>query len=373
VERNELRRLATRPLPLQPTPVRYLIPGGSLLREYLGGLAVEEDRDRRISQRWIASTIGSSLGDGEEGMSRLSAELGGMLLRELLAAAPEEFMGAAHAAEHGAEPGFLFKLLNSRDRLLVQVHPDREKAQKHFGSHYGKTEAWHVLAVEPGAVAWAGFTPGVTREGFMQSILEEDAEKILGCLHEFSLKPGDTLFIPAGLPHAIGGGSLVMEIQEPTDITLRAERRRPGGERLPEGFLHAGRGMEVLLDCFTFETFEREEARKKIFLERHMLSGGPGWRESALLSHEVTPYFALHEIRIEAGARCVRHNDPFTVILVLSGEGVLEADGQQIACAKGTEIFMPHGVKDYSCAAVRDMRLVECLPPRVSQDLKENT
>ncbi len=330
-------------------------------------------RDERISQRWIASTIGSSLGDGQEGLSRLSPDLGGMVLRELLAAAPEEFLGKVHAAEHGAEPGFLFKLLNSRDRLLVQVHPDRERAQKHFNSRYGKTEAWHVLAVDAGAVAWAGFKPGVSRDGFREAILEEDAEKILGCLHEFPLCPGETLFIPAGLPHAIGGGSLVMEIQEPTDITLRAERRRPGGERLPEEFLHAGRGMEVLLDCFDFETFGHEEARKKIFLERQMLREGQGWKELAILSCEVTPYFALHEIQLAVGARCEKRNEPFTVALVLSGEGTLESAGHGISLKKGSEVFIPHGVKDYAYVAGKDMRLVECHPPCVSSGLKENT
>lgn len=368
-----MRRLAGRPLPLQPTPVRYLIPGGSLLQEYLGGTGAGAGLDGRISQRWIASTIGSSLGDGQEGLSRLSADLGGMVLKELLAAAPEEFLGQNHAAEHGAEPGFLFKLLNSRDRLLVQVHPDREKAQKHFNSRYGKTEAWHVLAVEPGAVAWAGFKPGVNRKSFEEAILGEDAEKILGCLHEFPLRPGNTLFIPAGLPHAIGGGSLVMEIQEPTDITLRAERRRPGGERLPEEFLHAGRGMEVLLDCFDFETLGREDARKKIFLERQLLSEGQGWQKFAILPYEVTPYFALHEIQLAAGARCEKRNEPFTVVLVLSGEGMLEAEGHRTRLEKGSEIFIPHGVKDYAYVAGKDMRIVECHPPCISSGLKENT
>ena len=241
--------LSARPFRLASNRVNYLLPGGEMIDEFLG---LARGAVPGASQMWVASTVQSTLPGAADSRSYILPEDGGGCLAEELQKDPAAFLGSAHAAAFGADVGFLLKLLHSSQRLLVQAHPDKAKAEKYFRWPHGKTEAWYVLATEGEAYIWAGFRPGVTREGFAALIEQQDTAAILGCLHQFAIAPGDVVFIPAGLPHAMGANSLVAEIQEPTDITLRAEYIRPDGSRLPPESLHGGAGMEALLDCFDF-------------------------------------------------------------------------------------------------------------------------
>ena len=356
------RELSRKPLPLATNKIAYVIAGGSLLPRFLGEKAGIE-APNPPSQMWVASTVTSALGEATEGLSRVADEDGGCYLKALLDSAPELFLGAAHARKWGANPGYLIKLLNSRDRLLVQVHPDKEKARRYFDSDFGKTEAWFVVNAEKSAFAYAGFKPGVTKELLRAAILGQDSEKILGLLHAFPIIPGDIMFIPAGLPHALGKDSLVLEIQEPTDITLRAERRRPSGEVLPESYLHAGRGMDVLLECFDYRCRDFESARAEIFLRPETIFSDSACVEQSVISRATTDCFAMNSISLAAGASRERRNEGFVVGLVLSGTGFARAGDREIPLWQGKEIFLPHGVERYSYKAENAMKIMECYPP----------
>lgn len=356
------RELSRKPLPLRTNKIPYLIAGGSLLPRFLDEEVGASDVNPP-SQMWVASTVTSALGNETEGLSRLADEDGGYYLKALLESAPELFLGRAHAKKWGANPGYLIKLLNSRDRLLVQVHPDKEKARRYFDSDFGKTEAWFVIDAEKNAIAYAGFKPGVTKELLRAAILGQDSSQILGLLHAFPVVPGDIMFIPAGLPHALGKDSLVLEIQEPTDITLRAERRRPSGEVLPESFLHAGRGMEALLECFDYRPRDFDTAKAEIFLQPATLYSDKTCVELSIISRSTTDCFAMNSISLAAGARREKRNEGFTVSIVISGSGFMRENGRAIPLRRGKEIFLPHGVQDYRYEAESPMQIMECYPP----------
>ncbi|UQT47968.1 class I mannose-6-phosphate isomerase [Flavonifractor plautii] len=184
------------------------------------------------SQMWIASLVTSALQPGTAtGLSRVAGT--DVFLRDCLAENPAAWLGEAHAAHWGVSLGFLLKLLHSRDRLLLQTHPDGARARKYFGLPSGKDEAWYVLDTRPGACIWLGFRPGVTPAYFRGLIERQDTAALLDCLHQIPIRPGEVYFIPAGTAHAMGSDSLVAELQEPVDITLRAEYIRPDGSRLP--------------------------------------------------------------------------------------------------------------------------------------------
>ena len=212
---NQMLRLA-------PNKVDYLIPGGEMINEFLG----EGPGARVCSQMWIASLVTSALQPGTAtGLSRVAGT--DVLLRDCLAENPAAWLGEAHAAHWGVSLGFLLKLLHSRDRLLLQTHPDGARARKYFGLPSGKDEAWYVLDTRPGACIWLGFRPGVTPAYFRGLIERQDTAALLDCLHQIPIRPGEVYFIPAGTAHAMGSDSLVAELQEPVDITLRAEYIRP--------------------------------------------------------------------------------------------------------------------------------------------------
>lgn len=351
-----------KPFRLEPNRMSYLIPGGKLIDDFLGEPV---GSNPLASQLWIASVVKTMLGDGSDGYSRIVAADGGETLPERLAKDPEGMLGEAIVKRFGNTPGFLLKLLNSDDRLLVQTHPDGKKAKKYFDQPFGKTEAWYVLAVEPGqeAYIWAGFKPGITKAGFRKLIEEQDTKAILDCLHQFVIEPGDIIFIQAGVPHAMGSHSLVAEIQEPVDLTLRAERFRPDGSELPEESLHSGIGMDGLLDCFDFSCADYETTRKRLFVKPEMKQYA-GYQETILIGSQKTSCFGMSRMDIKEASE--RENQSFTVGLVLAGEGQLKASDETILLQKGVEFFVPASISTYQYLpkeAGGVLTVLECYPP----------
>jgi hypothetical protein len=122
-------------------------------------------------------------------------------------------LGRPLSAVLGAPLPFLAKLLDTASPLSVQVHPDDTADAP------GKEEAWVVLAADPDAHVWAGVRPGVTRKQFSDALT--DGARCLDLLLCHRVTPGAVLLVPARTIHAIGGGILLAEIQQPTDCTLR--------------------------------------------------------------------------------------------------------------------------------------------------------
>jgi mannose-6-phosphate isomerase len=142
----------------------------------------------------------------------------GRTLAELMARGAEALLGAARPAAGGRFP-LLVKLLDCRDRLSVQVHPDAAAAAAIGGGARTKTEAWVVLHADPAARIWLGLKPGVTRGAFAAAIANDTVEDLL---HVVEPTAGDCFYIPSGTVHALGAGLVVAEVQETSDTTYRA-------------------------------------------------------------------------------------------------------------------------------------------------------
>ena len=121
---------------------------------------------------------------------------------------------------HAPQPQFplLFKFLDANQNLSVQVHPNDQQAARLDPPDLGKTEAWLILASEPGSRVYAGLKRGFDRAAFEREISRGTTEL---CLHSFEPQVGDCVFIPAGTVHALGKGLLVAEIQQASDTTFR--------------------------------------------------------------------------------------------------------------------------------------------------------
>ena len=148
----------------------------------------------------------------------------------------------------------LVKLLDPVERLPVHAHPDREFARLHLGSEYGKTEAWLVLATRDGtADVWLGLREDVEPERYRSWIEKQDTDALLGSLNHLSVGPGDVVFVPAGVPHAIGGGALIIELQEPTDYSILCEW---DGFPVDPGDAHLGLGWDLALDALRLDAYQ---------------------------------------------------------------------------------------------------------------------
>ena len=184
---------------------------------------------------WLASTTQAFNGTLEiegEGLGRLED---GSLVRDAVGDLP-----------------ILVKLLDSDERLVVQAHPTVPCAMRLFRSPVGKTECWYFLpGTAPDACVYLGFKPGVTRSSWESAVRAQ--APLLDMLHRIPVAPGDFVFVDGGVPHAIGGGCFMIELQEPSDLMVVAERFTPSGRRIPDGKMHGGVGWDRMFDVYEYE------------------------------------------------------------------------------------------------------------------------
>lgn len=139
----------------------------------------------------------------------------GKTLKETLWEHPE-YLGTH--PQTGGELPILIKLIDAKQDLSVQVHPDDDYAMKYENGSLGKSEMWYVLDALPGARLIYGFYHDITKEILLKSLEEGTVEKYL---QKIPVKKDDVFYIEAGKVHAIGAGTLLVEIQESSNLTYR--------------------------------------------------------------------------------------------------------------------------------------------------------
>ena len=110
----------------------------------------------------------------------------------------------------------LIKLLDANEKLSLQVHPPEKVADKLGGEP--KTEFWYVAVADPGAELFLGLREPIGQEEFKRAL---DKGTVEDCVQKIRVKAGDAMFLPAGRLHAVGAGSLLIEIQQNSDTTYR--------------------------------------------------------------------------------------------------------------------------------------------------------
>ena len=195
--------------------------GGARIADFRG----EERGEEFQPEDWVASCT-EVAGEPGVGLTRLPD---GRLLREAIAESPQEWLGPDHFAVFGTSTELLTKLLDAGERLPVHVHPDDAFAKECLGGHHGKAEAWLFLT---DSSAHLGLVPGTTLDEIHRMIAEGDSETAVERMHRIEVRAGDVVYCPPGLPHAIGEGSFLVEIQQPSDLSVFLEWKSfplPGG------------------------------------------------------------------------------------------------------------------------------------------------
>ena len=227
----------------------------------------------------------------------------------------------------------LFKLLDSDERLVIRVHPTVEFAKEHFNSSYGKTECWYIL--NDGGYVYLGFKPGITKEYMKELFLKQDVDAMLSCMHRFDVKKGDFIFVARGVPHAIGKGCFLAELQESTDLMVIPEKITPSGVTLAEGKLHCGLGFDKMFDCFSYEGADSEETRNKYFIKPRIISQNV----KAIADEAITDKFKLH--LIESDGEYDYEMMSYGVALVIEGSGEIN----NLYVKPGDRIFISESEK----------------------------
>lgn len=375
-EREDMEATGGRyPMRLDPARAWRTYRGGRLLDEFHG---YGHGEDGHFPEEWIASLVAArNVGreaEKEEGMSRVSGT--GLTLKALIETNPSAFLGTDHVKQLGMTMGVLVKLIDSQERLAVQVHPDREKAWKLFSSEYGKTECWHILGGRcidgEKPCVYLGFREGVTRARWKELFERQDIPGMLKCLHRFPAEPGDTILIEGGVPHAIGAGCFLVEIQEPTDYTIRVERTTPSGYQAEDAMCHQGLGFETMFECFHYEGLSREETHDRWFLKPRNADGYKGGQAITLAGYEDTPFFCMNQLILAGGeTMAVRGDSPVSQrcsgLYVLEGEGVIQTEERCLSARKGDQFFLPAALERLVWKAAKNcsLKMIQCFGPKL--------
>jgi mannose-6-phosphate isomerase len=336
-----------RALPLTANTVPSFYPGAGRI----GAFRRQPGLDPTHPEDWIASTTPRT-GAAPLGLTTLPD---GSRLADRFAADPSSWFGPDYTARYGARGSLLVKLLDAGARLPLHIHPDRPFARQHLGSDFGKSEAWLVLHADPGASAHLGFSRDVAAAELSGWVTRQDTGALLANCNLVSVHTGEVIFCPGGVPHAIGEGILILEIQEMTDFSIMLEW---AGFPLDPGDSFLGLDQETALGAVRRRAVVGPdlEALRGQYI-RSLATGQPG--TTPLLPSGAADYFGAEQI--------ISHGDEleleprFSVLVINEGEGILEAESSEpIKVAAGEVYLVP-----YAAGAIGlrgDLSSIRCYP-----------
>jgi mannose-6-phosphate isomerase len=279
---------------------------------------------------WVGSTT-SRFGLAPSGLSTLDD---GRLLAGAIAADPRWWLGPVRT-----DTGILVKLLDAGQRLPLHVHPDRRFAAAHLASPYGKTEAWVIVSARPGAYVHLGFARDVEAGELAGWVARQETGPMLAVTNRVPVEAGDAILCPAGLPHAIGDGILLVEIQEPTDYSVLLEYE---GYGLADG--HLGLGYDLALECVDRGAWTPSRIDGLRGTER-------------LLPEAAGEFFTAR--RLGGGDRPDRG---FSVLIVVSGEGRLTGERDDLSVRRGDTLLIPYAAGPLHLTG--QIEAIRLAPPR---------
>jgi mannose-6-phosphate isomerase len=308
------------PLLFQPIWRKKLWGGDRLVRL----LGKPFPRDVQIGESWEISDY-----PGVE-TNVANGPLKDTSLRQLVEHRAAELVGDPAILQDGRFP-LLVKYIDARETLSVQVHPGDDYAREHESSS-GKKESWYILDAEPGASLIRGVTPGTTRDRFAAALRDGELQR---CLHSFEPRPGDVVFIPWGMTHAIGAGILLAEIQQTSDVTYRTyDWNRVDPKTGEPRELH----VEPALDVTDFDPPDADT------VPRRRLDDGPCKRwETARCDR-----FVIEIVELSGSFDDAPPAGRFLILNVVGGAAVLKRGRQTTELPLGSSVLVPASAGAFS-------------------------
>lgn len=303
--------------PLQFEPIlKERIWGGEKLNSELNKPIISNI----TGESWEISTV-------EGDVSVISnGTLKGISLSEVIDTFPKEVLGTAVFDQFGKQFPLLFKYLDAKTDLSIQVHPNDELAKIRHNS-FGKTEMWYIMQADEGSRIIVGFKNNSNAKEYV-SHLENNT--LLALLEEVKVKTGDVFFLETGTVHSIGAGLLVAEIQQTSDITYRLydfDRVDSEGNKRE---LH----VELALDAINYNKVEtQKQYNKKENISNEMVN---------------CPYFTTNYLKLSGELTISKSNASFTVYMCTEGEFKLEFNQVHYLYSKGDTVLIPAAMTDFN-------------------------
>lgn len=255
-----------------------------------------------------------------------NGEYKGKSLTELIDAYPNEILGTAVYTRFGKQFPLLFKYLDAREDLSIQVHPNDKLAKERHNS-FGKTEMWYVMQADKDARIIVGFKEDSSAEEYVEHL---NNKALTNILDDVKAKPGDVFFLETGTVHAIGAGLVVAEIQQTSDITYRLydfDRKDAQGNTRE---LH----IDLALDAInykkvnTYKEYSKEVNQSNVVVD--------------------CPYFTTNFIPLENKKKVENSGLSFTVYMCIEGTFELSYEGETYSYKKGDTVLIPAAMQSYN-------------------------
>ena len=315
-------------------------------QDYLwGGSRLKDDFGKNLPQTPLAETWECST--HENGLSVVdSGEHAGRTLKNVLKEHPE--MLGRHANRNGDIP-ILIKLIDAKEDLSVQVHPDDEFARTFENGSLGKTEMWYILDAEKDSEIIYGFSRKTTPEEVGESLSDGSFPSLL---QHYPIEKNQVYYVSPGTVHAVGKGALIAEVQENSDITYRMydyDRVDKNGKKRD---LHIKKALKIL------DYEPKSEPRQPIRVLRYT----PGCASEILCRCK---YFQAERLLINTGDYNKSMNlsalpETFQVLLCIRGRAVMTGCGTEVPVQKGDCVFLPAGKYETVIQGEADFVKVRC-------------
>jgi mannose-6-phosphate isomerase len=296
--------------PLQFEPIlKERIWGGEKLKTLLH----KPITSNITGESWELSTVEGDVSIVANG------EWKGKSLTEIINLFPDEILGTAVHARFENQFPLLFKYLDAREDLSIQVHPNDELAKKRHNS-FGKTEMWYIMQADDNARIIVGFKENSNSDAYLENLKNKT---LLSILDYVQVQSGDVFFLETGTVHAIGAGLVVAEIQQTSDITYRLydfDRVDANGNTRE---LHVDLALEAI-------NYNKVETKKS-------------YTNKSNQSNTVVdcPYFTTNYIPLDGAISVSKSIESFTVYMCVEGSFEIEYNNSKTQYIKGDTVLIP--------------------------------
>jgi mannose-6-phosphate isomerase len=290
-----------------------------------GGSRIPETYNRRVPEGIYAESW--EIADRDDGMSIVAnGPLSGKTLRAVLEKSPREILGSSI---EGARFPLLIKLIDAKQKLSVQVHPNSETAAE-FGGE-AKTEMWYVLGDNPAQV-YCGLKDGVTKERFIHAVEEGTSGETM---RPVPVSKDSAVFVRGGRVHAIDEGCLILEIQQNSNTTYRIyDWGRMGNDGKPRE-LHIDKAINVI----NWDDHENPRVEPTVLVNT---------RTFKCMEVVRCEYFTVEKLEFTAPLEIPLDGSSFHALFVSEGEAVISWPDGSLTASAGTSVLVPAALPAYS-------------------------
>jgi mannose-6-phosphate isomerase len=249
----------------------------------------------------------------------------GKSLTDLINEYPNEVLGTAVYKRFGNQFPLLFKYLDAREDLSIQVHPNDELAKKRHNS-FGKTEMWYIMQADQDARIIVGFKEDSSSREYLEHL---ENNTLVSILDDVKVKLGDVFFLETGTVHAIGAGLVVAEIQQTSDITYRLydfDRKDAQGNTRE---LHVDLALEAINynKVDTFKEYTKEVNKSNTIVD--------------------CPYFTTNFLPLDGEKAITKTGETFTVYMCIEGSFEMEHNKVKYNYKKGDTVLIPAAINEF--------------------------